>query len=146
MPSTHRTTQGRLAGCWAHGGMSKNRQGKPGSVGILATGSDRTDPFLRATGALLPECGESWPWTEGRTSCETQPPYPRGGWVRGCSSEMTRPRSPSLLTRQRGQSLPVHSSRVLSLSMSCQAEFTPSLLPTRPTRPGSSVEAGLFFR
>lgn len=105
VPSTHRTTQGRLAGCWAHGDMAKQRRGKPGSIGILATGSDRTDPFLRATGVLLPECWESWPWTEGRTSRETQPPCPRGGWVRGCSSEMTRPQSPGLLTRQRGQSL-----------------------------------------
>lgn len=147
VPSTHRTTQGRLAGCWAHGDMAKQRRGKPGSIGILATGSDRTDPFLRATGVLLPECWESWPWTEGRTSRETQPPCPRGGWVRGCSSEMTRPQSPGLLTRQRGQSLPVHSSRVRSLS-ACPARQS-SLHPRsllELLRCGSSAEAGLFFR
>lgn len=48
----HKGTPGRVLGAR---GMAEHRWGKPSSIGILATSSDRMDPFLRAAGALLPQ-------------------------------------------------------------------------------------------
>lgn len=69
--------------------------------------------------------------------------------MRGCSSEVTHPQSPGLLTRQRGQSLPVqvHCARALSTALWAYGRRVHSILAPYPTfsGAGSSAEAGLFF-